>query len=154
MFVFSVKTSVRQLVRIGCGFAIVMTALVLTLCLPSGDALATSAHGRTDDERVQYLATLGYTADPASVEVRELTIPDEFDAVFAEYNRLQQTAGMDLSPYRNQTVKRYTYAVSGHPQTDTALATLLVCKGKIIGGDVADTAADGFIQGLTPLAKE
>ena len=76
------------------------------------------------------------------------------DALAQKYgNRLQQTASMDLSPYRNKTVKRYTYAVSGHPDAETATASLLVYRGRIIGGDVADAAADGFIQGLTPIAS-
>ncbi len=153
MFVFSVKTSVRQLVRLGFGCAIVLTALLLTVCLPSADAVETVSHGRTDDERVAYLASLGYEVDPASVEVRELLIPDTFDEVFEEYNRLQQTAQMDLTPYRNKRVKRYTYAVIHHPHATHVTATLLVYKGKIIGGDIADAVANGFIQGLTPIEK-
>lgn len=154
MFVFSVKTSARQLMRLGFGCAIVLTALLLAVCLPSKGTDAVSARGRTEEERVQYLASLGYTADASSVEVRELAIPDTFDAVFEEYNRLQQTAGMDLTPYCNKQVKRYTYAVTGHPDAETALATLLVYDGRIVGGDVADAVADGFIQGLTPVAEE
>ena len=153
MFVFSIKTSPRQLVRLGIGTAVVLTALLLTVCLPTKGEMHT-ARGDTEQQRVEYLASLGYTADTASVEVRETVLPDTFDTVLEEYNRLQQTAGMDLTPYRNRTVKRYTYEVTGHPDTDTAVATLLVCGGKIIGGDIADAAADGFIQGLTPAAEK
>jgi len=109
MFVFSVKTSVKQLIRMGFGCAIVLTALLLMLCLPTPHS---TVRGDTEEQRVDYLASLGYTADPASVEVREMTLPDVFDAVMQGYNQLQQTAGMDLSPYRNRIVKRYTYAVT------------------------------------------
>ena len=151
MFVFSVKTSVKQLIRMGFGCAIVLTALLLMLCLPTPHS---TVRGDTEEQRVDYLASLGYTADPASVEVREMTLPDVFDAVMQGYNQLQQTAGMDLSPYRNRIVKRYTYAVTGHPDTDTAVATLLVCGGKVIGGDVADAKVGGFIQGLTPVSQK
>ena len=41
-----------------------------------------------------------------------------------------------------------------HPQDSSVQAHLYVYKDKIIGGDVASTALDGFMTGLVPLTPE
>lgn len=147
MFVFSIKTSKRQLVRLTGGMVMVAVALLMTLFLPQG-SVPTTAKGHTQDERIQYLYSLGYEVDLEEIGVREICIPDEFDDVFMAYNELQKQAGMDLAAYRNKRVKRYTYQVTNYPGRPQVQAHVLVYKGKIIGGDLTDTADSGYMTGL------
>lgn len=149
MFVFSIKTSKKQLVRLAGGAVIVMAALLMALFLPQ-ESLPTAARGRSVDERVAFLHGLGYEVQSEEVGVREILIPDEFDDVFVAYNELQKQAEMDLLPYRNMRVKRYTYAVTNYPNHPQMHAHLLVYKGKIVGGDLTDTANPNFVVALTP----
>ena len=65
------------------------------------------------------------------------------------YNTLQKAQGYDLSKFAGKTVMRYVYKVNNYPSsTEPVYATLLVYKGKVIGGDVTDTAAKGHIRGF------
>ena len=153
MFVFSIKTSKKQLIRLAGGAAIVAAALLLTLFVPKA-GLPTAAKGAASEDRIAFLSALGYEADAAAVEVRELLIPDEFDDVFVAYNELQKQADMDLTPYQNKRVKRYTYAVTNLPDRPQLQAHLLVYKGKIIGGDLTDAADSEFMTALIPRSAD
>ena len=97
---------------------------------------------------------MGYEVTPQYVEVKEVLIPDEFDDVFAGYNDLQLSAGMDLEPYHGKRVKCWTYEILNYPGEETVLAHLYVYKDKVVGGDIASTALDGFMHGLTKLQPE
>jgi len=78
-----------------------------------------------------------------------MTIPLTFEGVYAEYSRLQTEQGFDLARYAGQEVTRYTYAVENHPRsTEFVFADILVCKGRVIAGDVQCIALDGFMHGL------
>ena len=75
----------------------------------------------------------------------------KFDAVTQKYNDLQKSQGFNLEKYKNKTVKRYTYTVSGLPDNmslpeDGVLLTLLVYKDKIIGGDLYFTGKDSRVM--------
>ena len=76
-------------------------------------------------------------------------IPQEASTVFDRYNALQKQQGYDLSQYAGKTVMRYVYQIHNFPNaTDPVYATVLVYQGKIIGGDVTDTSAQGTIRGF------
>jgi hypothetical protein len=70
--------------------------------------------------------------------------------VFAAYNELQRTQGLDLTPYAGKTVERYTYTVTNYNGFDgTVLANLLVYRGRVIGGDVCSADTNGFLHGFS-----
>lgn len=73
----------------------------------------------------------------------------EFDETFESYNELQKLQGMDLSRYKGQRAKRYTYTVLNYPgQEEGVQANVLVLNDTIIGGDVSSVAIDGFMHGF------
>ena len=157
MFVFSVKTSKKQILSMLVCVVMLIAILVVVIVWPGGetDAQTYSPVTAADDGgRIAFLEELGYEVNPQCLEVREVLIPDEFDEVFRQYNDLQKTAGMDLEPYQGRRVKCWTYAVVNHPQDSSVQAHLYVYKDKIIGGDVASTVLDGFMTGLVPLTPE
>lgn len=156
MFVRSIRMNTIKLICIAAlaVFAIVM----LFVFIPSNDGGAESAAAsqtirfdkmKTDSDRVSFLSQYGYTVDASPLESVEVTIPDEFDKVFAAYNELQKGAGLDLGRYKGKTVTRYTYKVTNYEgYSDPVYANLLVYKNKIIGADICSADPNGFAHGL------
>ncbi len=152
MFVYSMKTTRPRAIGV-CLLALLLLAAVFAL--PSGrGAAATSATVTDDAGRRQVLTMLGYEVLPDHSEVREILIPAESDAAFAEYNALQTAAGYDLTEYCGRRVKCWTYTVTNYPKDDTVQAHLYVYKDKVIGGDISSAVQDGVRHGLTPIPQE
>ena len=140
----------------------VLTAVVLGL-LTAGTGLAQTARDtqtaagvradptgiRSNEDRVAYLQQWGWITGEEPVSVEELLLPETFDASYSEYLALQEGQGFDLAAYAGKKVKRYTYAVTNYPGLQQAIwASLLVCKGRVIGGEIFCSQGDGFTQGL------
>lgn len=160
MFVRSIKMSTVRLVSIAA-LAVVAT-LALVIFIPSNDSPAASVIEagetkeirfdkiKTDEDRVQFLSQFGYTVDASPIESCEVLIPKEFDKVFAAYNELQKSEGLDLGRYKGKKVMRYTYKVTNYNgYNGDVYASLLVYKNKIIGGDICSADPSGFAHGLT-----
>lgn len=152
MFVFSIKTSKRQIVSMILCVVMLVAVLLVAILWPFGGASAQTYSpvvGKDDKERIAFLTDLGYKIDSQLPTVKEVLIPDEFDDVFTKYNQIQKDAGMDLQPYHGKRVKVWTYKVLNIPDQGEVHANLYVYKDKIIGGDISSTALNGFMHGLT-----
>ena len=114
------------------------------------DLLAVSVPLKEDSDvaRAAFLAEYGWEISTVPVEVCDLVIPSEFNQTYEQYNELQRDQGFDLADYKGKTVKRYTYRVLNHPQSDDVQANLLIWNGRVIGGDLCTAALDGFMQGF------
>jgi hypothetical protein len=153
MLIYTAKVSKSKLAVV---LLIAAALLGLVLCLAaqsSGSADGDSAiatQGATNEDRVACLEALGWTVSPEPLTSQEVKIPTEWTEVYSRYNDIQLSQGFDLEKYAGKTVKRYVYAVTNYPDTDgQVIATLLVYKDRIIGGDISSTAQDGFLHGLT-----
>ena len=103
----------------------------------------------TNEDRVAFLKNLGWEVSPSPTETQEVLIPAEQNEVFGRYNELQKSQGYELSDLAGKAVKRYVYEITNHPDTTQPYrATLLVYKDRVVGGDVASTAAGGTMHGL------
>lgn len=99
--------------------------------------------------RIDYLAELGFEADPESETRQEILLPDEFSAVLENYNELQKQQGFDLTRCAGQSVTLYSYRITNWPDpAATVIADLYCRKNRPIAGDVHSTALDGFMLGL------
>ena len=104
---------------------------------------------RSNEERIAFLGEFGWQVDAAPTESTTVTIPREFDKVFAAYNELQRRQGLDLSSYSGKTVERYTYTVTNYENYEgTVLANLLIYRGRVIGADICSADTAGFVHGL------
>lgn len=112
-------------------------------------AAAVTDKAETNEQRIAYLQSLGWEINPTPAETQEVMIPADASEVFERYNELQKSQGYDLNDYAGKAVKRYVYEITNYPEASGSYrATLLVHKGRIIGGDVASTEAGGTMHSL------
>jgi hypothetical protein len=149
MFVMTAKLSKSKLIAGGV-LIVALLVLIVLLAGSGGDTPSAAPKGTTNDERVAYLATIGWSVNAEPKEAQKVKIPESAEnKVFARYNDLQKSAGYDLSRYAGKTVMRYVYRITNYPgATEPVYATLLVYKDQVIGGDITDTAAGGLMQAL------
>ena len=154
MFVLTAKLSKTKLIAAGL-ILLAAVLLIVMLAISGGDKDSELPKGGTNDERVSYLATYGWSVNAMPTESQKVKIPDTTDnAVFARYNDLQKSQGFDLTDYAGTEVMRYVYEVLNYPDaSEPVYASVLVCDGYIIGGDVTDTSTDGLIHGFRSPAK-
>ena len=105
---------------------------------------------KSEEDVRKFAQNLGYLVEEPK-ETEEVKIPMKFDTVMQKYNDLQKSEGFNLEKYKNKTVTRYTYSVKGLPDNmtlpaDEVLLTVIVCKDKIIGGDLYFTGENSRVQ--------
>ena len=104
---------------------------------------------KSADDAAIFLSQFGWVVDAGSAETKEVTIPAQFDKVFAGYNELQKSQGLDLSKYKKKDVTRYTFAVTNYDGYEGAVyANVLTYRGRVIGGDICSADVSGFIHGF------
>lgn len=152
MFVMTAKISKTKL----AAAAVVLVAVVLVVVLlvtGSGGkkaSLADAPVGATNDERVAYLATFGWSVNAEPKEVQKIRIPESSDnKVFARYNELQRSQGFDLTGFGGKEAMRYVYEILNYPNAAAPVyASVIVYDGHIIGGDITNSAPEGKIHGF------
>ena len=173
MFIYSFKASSIKFVGIVC---IALVALITLIAFvpayagtteptaggmtasPSDKGEITTSYKyekvKSADDAAAFLRQFGWSVDAGSAEVTEVTIPAEFDKIFAGYNELQKAQGLDLSKYKKKAVTRYTFTVTdykdteGKPYDGRVYANVLVYRNRVIGGDVCSADVNGFIHGF------
>ena len=149
MFVMTAKVSKT---RIAAVFVLLIALVVLLVMLFVGKGQAESAvpAGDSSDARLSFLTGYGWEVNADPVRTQQVTIPqNEENQTFQRYNELQKSMGYDLTAYAGKTATRYVYELLNYPDAaGPAYATLFVCEGQIIGGDVTDTGPGGKMSGF------
>ena len=104
--------------------------------------------GETVTDRVTFAKSLGYSISEQYETKKDIVIPSVFSDVYENYNALQKNGGFDLSAYKGEQATVYTYPVTNHPEGDGVMMNIIVCKGRIIGGDICSAEYDGFMTGF------
>ena len=114
-----------------------------------GEQTVSASEVRTNEDRVAYLAQFGWEVSAEPVQTQEVRIPTDPSDVFERYNDLQIAQGFELHDYTGKTVRRYVYEIENYPGGDGQYyATLLICKGAVIGGDVCAAEKGGVMHGF------
>lgn len=100
--------------------------------------------GSTHERRMLYITDLGYAVDEEGFISKDTVIPSEFSDVYRNYNKIQKSAGFDLSNYKGKAVTVYSYPIKHENKN----LTLIVYKGKVVGGDISDVALNGEMKPL------
>ncbi len=157
MVILTAKVSKGKLAAIV--LLIIFVVVLLAVLLKNADAPAPAETGeemtvtaenvRTNEDRVAYLAQFGWEVSAEPVQTQEVRIPTDPSDVFERYNDLQIAQGFDLHDYAGKTVRRYVYEVENYPNGEGQYyATLLICKGTVIGGDVCAAEKGGVMHGF------
>lgn len=125
-------------------FAVLIITITATVVLNRKDLAVNAA---VNDERVEFITSLGVEVDNENYTVKSVVIPQQFNDVYIQYNSLQKQAGYDLEKYVGKTVTQYTYCFK---ESETKRVNLLVYKQKIIGGDISSVRLDGQMTALLP----
>ena len=154
MFVYSLRASTLRffgVIAVSLAVLIALIALVPTYADDESEAVASYSYEKVkcEDDAEQFLAQFGWIVDATPLEVTEVTMPDEFDKIFAAYNEIQKRQGLDLAKYKRKKLTRYTFLVTNYENYDRrVLATVLVYRGNVVGGDICSADVDGFVHGF------
>lgn len=153
MFIFTAKLHRGRILAVAVAAVAVCGALVAGNVLAGTGAAVSAAASpkgvKTNEDRVAYLESYGWTVSPEPVSVEELVVPEEFDETYTQYLELQKSQGFDLAQYCGKRLKRYTYEVTNYPTGEAGVqAGLLLYKNTVVGGDVLSAQLGGFIHGL------
>lgn len=155
MLIVTAKVPRRKL-AFGVALAALLCCCALALNLSSGavrevgGSAAPDPKGvKSNQDRVDYLATYGWEVVQEPLATQELIIPEEMDESYDEYLALQGEQGFDLAKYAGKRVKRYTYEITNYPTGEVGVqVNLLIYKNTVIGGEVLSPQLDGFLHGL------
>lgn len=154
MFVYTLKATTLKYIGV---MTLCAAAMITTVALvPAGDrtdSVQTSAsvdykNVKGREGRREFLESLGWEILEDSETVTDVTIPEEFDEIYQNYNALQKSGGLNLEKYKGKKVKLYTYTVTNH-KGGKAVATVIVYKNRVIAGDVSLAVHDGSQTSLT-----
>jgi len=107
----------------------------------------------TLEGRQAYLNSLGWEIDPESEAFRTVVVPDKLEGIMAQYNRMQQANGYDLSLHLGESCSQYSYDLKNYSDSEGGvIVTLYIQDGQLIAADIHSTAVNGFMHGLK--AKE
>ena len=162
MFIYSVRAATLKFVGIIC---VTLAALIAVIAFvpvytrgentSGGVSVSAQASDYSYDkvksvgDVVEFLSQFGWTVNGATAETAEVTIPAEFDKIFASYNEIQKSQGLDLSKYKKKELTRYTLEVTNYPDYEGKVyANVLVYRNKVVGGDICSADVSGFVHGF------
>ena len=164
MFVYSFKASTVRILGVVCVALVGLIALVAFVPTYVTAGSADTSVGqvssqtvsikydkiKTEQDVANFLAQFGWQVEGKAIEVKDVTVPGEFDKVYAGYNQIQLAQGLDLTRYKGKDVTRYTFKVVNYPGYEgTVYANVLVFRKKVIGGDLCSAEiTNGFVQGF------
>ena len=105
------------------------------------------ADNEINKSNIEFINGYKWEVEEKPTDIVHITIPEEFDPVFAAYSKIVSRDGYDLNIYRGKGATRYSYKVINHRDSNSGLIriNITVCDNKIIAADISSLAADGFI---------
>ena len=151
MLIISAKLTRKQLILLFCSLgAAVVLIIMLVSVFRAGSAIPGYSGVKTREDRLTFIRSFGWEVDAAGEQADTVLIPETFDAVYEQYNKMQIEQGLDLRYLVGREVERYSYPVLNYPSGEEYVRiTLLIYKDKVVAGDVASPALDGFMHGFS-----
>lgn len=152
MFVYTARLNRKKVYIAVIALVILILTIFFIVSVNSTSAvesLSVSTAAKNNEQRAEYLKSLGWEIDPEPLEEQTIIIPKEFSEIYNEYNALQAEQGFDLTKYAGKEAVRYTYSVLNYPDDSAdVVADIIVYRGQVIAGDIQSTLLDGFMATL------
>ena len=148
----TVKSTRRKalFIVLGAGLIIFLLIMARGIFLPGTDYDLDTPEGRE-----AYLNSLGWEIDRESESFRTVIVPDKLEGIMAQYNRMQQAQGYDLSLHLGESCSQYSYELTNYTEADGGvIVTLYIQDGELIAADIHTTAVNGFMHGLKKNEKQ
>ena len=133
------------MLKIHYSFVIVIALIVII-------SVIFTVYGERGDIKAvcEFLEGYGWVVDKTPTESVTVRIPEEFDEVYKNYNKIQKKAQLDLSPYKGMTGTRYTFIVKNYSVDvgETVYANVIVIGSVPVAGDIMTVSLDGFMHSL------
>ena len=151
MFVCSVRASTLKFASVLALGVLLVTVLVIVLPSPqtgfpvSGEETIVYDNVSQPADMARFLKQFGLRCEEKLLFDKEVTLPESFEGVFAEYNELQKRQGLDLSAYAGKRLRRAILRVwpENGREGEYYLATLYIYRGCVVGGDVSSPDPQG-----------
>lgn len=157
MFIFSVtKWQSRKLLII---FVALVVAIIIAVGLfiwfkanaetaeYDGIRYSTSAHNEYEIRK--FPQQFGLKVNDKPNYVKNIIIPEHFNAAYEDYNALQNLVGLDLEKYKGKECQLYNFSLTEYQNKENVSVNLIICDEKIIGGDISEELYDGLILSLS-----
>jgi hypothetical protein len=150
------ETTVKKSKRKALLTILICAAIIFILILARGNFSPGIEYDlNTADGREAYLNSLGWEINKESESFKTVIVPDKLDGIMAQYNRMQQAQGYDLSLHLGESCSQYSYELTNYTDSDgTVIVTLYIQDGKLIAADIHTTAVNGFMHGLKKNEKQ
>ena len=158
MFIYSMHANTIKFFAVIC---LALTALIALVAfvptyVSNGDSATAGAEVsynyekiKNNEDRINFLKQFGWEVEAQPIKEQQVTIPKEFDKVFAAYNEIQRKQGLDLASFKKKSVMRYTYVVTNYPEYEGEVyVNLLIYRNTVIGGDICSADVNGFVHGF------
>ena len=147
---------VRKSYVIACGIVllIVISIAVNTLFISSPNSITCNTVENVriliDDTFTveDFLRQFDLQPNAHSKEKLAINIPWEFNAVYENYNGLQQKQGFDLSKHKGKYAVKYTYNIDNYATGAQVKANVIVCDNRVIAGDLCTVTLNGTMSTL------
>ena len=150
MTVWKIKLSPRWRIAVCVAMLAIFTALCVVSAMGAmtdNEETASGASVKNEQAAADYLRAVG-EEDAAQLSCERITIPEQFDEVYEEYNGMQRQSGFELSEYKGKDALRFTFTLTRH---DASYAVLLVRDCAVIGGHYSNGEYGGE---YLPLEKD
>ncbi|MBQ6815658.1 MAG: DUF4830 domain-containing protein [Clostridia bacterium] len=136
-----------------CVFLIVVLLFVILVEFLSCESGAGVIPGADNNSRINFIKSLGVTVSEEVFEQKEITIPQQFNKVYENYNNTQIKAGFNLKNHLGKNAVLYRYVVNSPKELNNAFVNIIVLDGEIIGGDISSVELDGYMLPLVEYGK-
>ncbi len=110
------------------------------------DGIRYNLSAKNPQEHRKFAAQFGCTLSEYPLMIQKVRIPDEFNSIYREYNKLQEQIGLNLYQYAGKKCTLYTYNLENPDYKGKAVFNMLVYNGRVIGGDISSTEYNSFIK--------
>ncbi len=149
MFVITAKVSKTKIAAAATIVIALVVLIAIVYAAKTDPSQQEELSADTNDGRVAFLAQYGWDVNADPVQTMTVRIPEKDSETFSRYNELQKSQGFDLTEHAGKKATRYVYEILNYPDADQPVyATIFVLEGKIVGGDVTNTAPDGKMHGF------